>query len=80
MDHLDYAVSIMDVDHVCFGFDFMDYLSEFPNSNLAEVDNATKVYRIAEAMRQRGYTDDEVDKICYRNFYSRYHHLITLRS
>lgn len=80
MDHLDYAISIMDVDHVCFGFDFMDYLSEFPNSNLAEVDNATKVYRIAQAMYKRGYTDDEVDKICYRNFYSRYHHLITLRS
>lgn len=80
LNHVDYAVSIMDVDHVCFGFDFMDYLSEFPNSNLIDVDNTTKVYKIAEGLKQRGYTEIEIDKLCYLNFYCRFHQKITLRS
>ncbi|MFA7127086.1 MAG: diaminopimelate decarboxylase [Bacilli bacterium] len=79
LDHVDHAVSIMDVDHVCFGFDFMDYLSEFPNSNLGAVDNATKVYKISEGLKQRGYRAVDIDKICYLNFYSRYHQKIMLR-
>ncbi len=80
LNHVDYAVSIMDVDHVCFGFDFMDYLSEFPNSNLTDVDNATKVYKIALGLKQRGYTETEIDKMCYLNFYRRFQQKITLRS
>lgn len=79
LDHIDYAVKIMDIDHVCFGFDFMDYLSEFPNSNIWEVDNATKVYRLSEGLKLRGYSNEEIDKICYLNFYKRYHEKIVLR-
>jgi len=73
IDHIDHALAIMDEDHICFGFDFMDYLDEdFPNGNIEEVNNATLVYRISEGLKRRGYTDEQIEKMSYRNFYQRY--------
>lgn len=79
IEHVKHAVSIMDIDHVCFGFDFMDYLSDFPNSNLEEVDNATKVDRIVDGLEKAGFSKEDIQKICYDNFYHRFKHLVTLR-
>lgn len=73
LNHLDKAVGIMGVDLVMFGFDFMDYLSEFPNSNISDVSDATKAYRIIEGMKKRGYLEEDIKKICYDNFYNRYY-------
>ena len=77
--HLDYAVDIMGVDNVCFGFDFMDYLSEFPNDNIVDVPNATKAYRIIDGMRKNGYSEEEINKICWGNFYNRFKDKIMLK-
>jgi len=73
LNHLDKAVEIMGIDNVMFGFDFMDYISEFPNSNIKDVPNATYAHLIVEGMRHRGYNDTDISKICYDNFYNRYH-------
>ncbi len=78
LDHVDYARNIMGIDNLCFGFDFMDYLSEFPNSNIEEVSDATKAYRIIDGLRQRGYSEEDIEKICYLNFYNRYKDKIVL--
>lgn len=72
LNHLDAAVAIMGVDNVCFGFDFMDYLVEFPNSNITDVSDATKAGIIIEGMRKRGYKESDIQKICYDNFYNRF--------
>ena len=80
LEHLKYAISIMGVDNVCFGFDFMDYLSDFPNSNLEEVKDATFAYRIIEGMQKIGLSEEDIDKICYQNFYRRYHDKIVMTS
>jgi membrane dipeptidase len=72
MNHLDEVVKLIGVDNVCFGFDFMDYLSEFPNSNIPEVSDATKVSAILKAMKSRGYSLEQIDKISYSNFHDRY--------
>lgn len=73
LDHLDYAVEVMGINNVCFGFDFMDYLDEdFPNANIKEVPDATKAHLIIEGMKDRGYNDDDISKICYDNFYSKF--------
>jgi len=79
LDHVDYAVKFMSVDNICFGFDFMDYLSDFPNSNLEAVNNATLVYRIAEGLEKRGYNAEDIKKMCYDNFYHRFQDKIMLR-
>lgn len=78
LDHVDYAKEIMGIDNLCFGFDFMDYQPEFPNSNIEEACDATKAYRIIDGLRKRGYSDDEIEKICYTNFYNRYKDKIVL--
>ena len=38
----------------------MDYLSEFPNSNIVDVPDATKAYRIIDGMRRRGYSEEDI--------------------
>lgn len=79
LEHVKYAISIMGIDNVCFGFDFMDYLSDFTNSNLEAVKDTTYTYRIIEGLKSIGLTDDEIDKICYRNFYDRYKDKVVLK-
>ena len=63
---------------MCFGFDFMDYQPEFPNSNIKEVPDATKAYRIIDGLRSRGFSEEEIEKICYSNFVNRYKDKIML--
>ena len=72
MNHVDYAVSVMGIDNVCFGFDFMDYLSDFENANVSEVPDATKVHLIIEGMEKRGYSKEDIKKISWDNFYNRF--------
>lgn len=79
IEHVKYAVKFMGIDNVCFGFDFMDYLSEFPNSNLEAVNNASLVYVLIEGLEKAGFTSEEINKICYLNFYNRYQDKIVLR-
>ena len=73
LDHLDRAVDLIGIENVAFGFDFMDYFTEdFPDSNLRDVTNVRDVHLIIGGMRMRGYSTDYIEKICYKNFYSRY--------
>ena len=69
----------MGVDNVCFGFDFMDYLSNYGNDNIVDVANATLVYRIVDAMRERGYSEEDIEKITWSNFYNRFKDLIMIK-
>ncbi len=74
LNHVDYAIDVMGIDNVCFGFDFMDYLDdeEFTNANILEVPDATKAHLIIDGMKMRGYSDEDIRKISYDNFYNRY--------
>lgn len=72
LDHVDYARKIMSIDNICFGFDFMDYLSEFPNSNIVDCSDATKAGAIIKGLEKRGYSKEDIEKICYKNFLKRF--------
>ena len=78
LNHVDEAVKVMTVDNICFGFDFMDYLSEFPNSNISDVASATDAYKIIDGLKARGYSDEDINKMCYENFYNKYKGKIVL--
>ena len=78
LDHLEYAIKFMGIDNVCIGFDFMDYLEE-KNKNLIDLPNANYSGRLIEEMKKRGFTEEEIFKITFDNFYRRYHHKIYLR-
>lgn len=62
LNHLEAAIDIMDIDHIMFGFDFMDYLSEFPNANLIDLPDASQTKNLLSKMRERGYQETEIEK------------------
>lgn len=79
VEHIRYAVDRMGVDLVCFGFDFMDYLDDFANSNLADLSSAPHTYRLINAMREAGFSEVDIEKICYKNFYRRFADKVVLK-
>jgi diaminopimelate decarboxylase len=79
LDHVDYAVNKMGINNVCFGFDFMDYLGDFQNANLQAIGDATKVDALIEGLRSRNYSETDIVKLTFNNFFKRYNDKIILR-
>lgn len=75
-DHLDHMVEIMGIDHVGLGFDFDDYLTgetlsffaEGDSPSTIEFENITKVPKLIEIFKERGYCEEDIEKIKYKNF------------
>jgi membrane dipeptidase len=63
LDHLDYIVQLIGVDHVGIGSDF-DGISSSPQ----QLDDVTELPNLTKALLQRGYTKKDVEKILGRNF------------
>jgi membrane dipeptidase len=61
--HIDYVVEQIGVDHVALGSDFDG--AEMP-SELADV---AHLPRLMEALRDRGYDEDSLQRIAYRNWF-----------
>jgi len=77
LDHISYLVDLAGPDHVGFGFDFMDYFDSDPASpepgqplafcrGLARCEDAPG---LIEALRDRGYTEELLEKIAFGNFH-----------
>jgi membrane dipeptidase len=67
IDHIDYIVDLVGIEHVSIGFDFVDYLDD--SSNIDEVKDESLAYRVIGALKRRGYSDEEIDLIMYKNIY-----------
>jgi len=63
VSHVDHVVERIGVDHVALGSDFDG--AEMP-SELADV---AQLPRLMEALRDRGYDDDSLEKLGYRNWF-----------
>ncbi|NMM50261.1 dipeptidase [Marinigracilibium pacificum] len=63
LDHIDHVVKIAGIDHVGFGSDF-DGVSNLPK----EIQSVADYPLIIEGLQNRGYTNDEINKICGKNF------------
>ena len=57
LDHLDYVVDLIGIDHVGLGSDF-DGGCGFPG-----MDDITKVPNITRGLVARGYSDEDIEKI-----------------
>jgi len=69
IDHLDHMVSIAGIDHVGFGPDFTDYFP--PPDNQVYVkgsENITEFSTLRNALSNRGYGAQDIDKIMGKNF------------
>jgi len=62
IDHVDYVVDRIGVDHVGFGSDFDG--ATVPT----ELGDASGLQRVAEALRDRGYAERDVANLAHRNW------------
>jgi membrane dipeptidase len=61
-DHIDYVVGKTDIDHVAFG-------SDFDGAELSHaIDSVTKLPELIATLRDRGYSDEALEKIAYKNW------------
>lgn len=68
VDHLDYMVSLVGVEHVAFGFDFCEYLSSDDDKiNPDGLKDATEAYKILDILKRRGYSEENIRAIAYKN-------------
>ncbi len=70
-EHVTYVAGLIGVDHICFGFDFFDYL---PTSNnrkqTAGLEDVTRVPALIEYLRKNGFDEQDIEKIAWLNFIS----------
>ena len=85
-DHVEHIVDLVGIDHVGCGFDFEDYVD--PGALLKN--GVPKVFEAAtqglyseadagnflEVLKKRGYTQEELEKIAYKNFYRVYRQVL----
>ena len=67
--HVDYAVKLMGIDHVGLGLDICYYLYEGKtNTHVSGFEDIDKVHNLFECLKDLGYSQDDIDKISYKNF------------
>jgi membrane dipeptidase len=62
VDHVDHVVGRIGIDHVGFGSDFDG--AKVPD----ELGDAAGLPRVVDALRQRGYSGDEIAKLAHGNW------------
>lgn len=63
-DHIDHVVSLVGVDHVGLGSDF-DGIEVAPDG----MEDASKMPKLFEELRSRGYSEEDLEKIASGNFF-----------
>ena len=63
-DHIDHVVKISGIDHVGLGSDF-DGVSNLPIG----LEDASKLPDLIHELLKRGYTSEDIEKICSKNLF-----------
>jgi membrane dipeptidase len=72
-DHIDRVVEIAGIDHVGLGSDF-DGVSNLPIG----LEDASKLPDLIHELLKRGYSEDDIAKICYKNIFSVWNEVIAV--
>jgi membrane dipeptidase len=69
IDHAVYIADLIGIDHVAFGFDFTDYLTEsgYGVREDAELRSVEDVPKLIARMRERGFSEADIEKIAFAN-------------
>ena len=68
IDQMVYIGDKIGIDHVMIGLDMMNFLDDFQNSNLDDLQSHRDAPQIITKMKMRGFTEAEISGIAYRNF------------
>ena len=62
-----YLKETIGVKHIALGFDFMDYIEGMEESNVIGIKDITEIGNIAAALKENGFQEEEIEKICFQN-------------
>lgn len=62
-----YLKETIGVKHIALGFDFMDYIERMEESNVIGIKDITEIGNIAAALKENGFQEEEIEKICFQN-------------
>ncbi len=87
VDHVDYIVDLAGIDHVGCGFDFEDYVQSDSlikngvdnndTSGIEGLQSAADCQNFLKELKRRGYSDEDIEKVAYKNFYRVYRQVLT---
>ena len=67
--HAKYMAELVGVEHICIGFDYMDFLDEpfGPQAMAKDLQDASMSQNLIQALAAVGFNQDELSKIAYQN-------------
>jgi membrane dipeptidase len=69
--HAKHIVELSSVNHVCIGFDYMDFLSDFGRKAMTQdLQDASMSQNLVEALLEVGFSKSEVQDIAFNNIVS----------
>ena len=79
LDHMEHMAGLIGIDHIGLGFDFDDYLDEetlatfifdgIESPSGEGIANEAEAKNFPLAMKARGFSDEDIEKVCYKNFF-----------
>lgn len=63
---IDYLKEKYGTKYISLGFDFMDYMDD-PTCMVKGLDSVAHIQNLATTLHQKGYTDEEINDICFEN-------------
>lgn len=74
INHVSYIADLVGIDYVGFGFDLVDYLDDKGIDPSLDYDingfeGIGKAQILVESLENRGYSRDEIEKVCYKNYF-----------
>lgn len=68
VEHVKVLKDLVGIDHIAVGFDFMDFYDDADTyGSIKTLSNATQAQNFVEELRNQGFSENEMRKICYEN-------------
>ena len=77
VNHLEYIINLIGIDHVALGLDFCEYIEIETSSSFIEspyaatkgLEGISKSGNLILELKKRGFSKEDIEKISYRNFF-----------
>jgi len=75
--HVEHMADVMGIDHVGIGMDYCDFLGDDVASSFSSqetsytkgLEDASKTSNLLTAMKAAGFSDEDIEKVAYKNFH-----------
>jgi membrane dipeptidase len=64
--HAMYIKNLVGIDHLCIGFDYMDFLEGYQRNGI-DLNDASQSQNLVKAFEETGFTQDEIKTVCWEN-------------